>query len=159
MSTNDTTGKRDGYYETKGKQAPNEYKKKERSGWPPKLLCAIGIRHRGPTSLRMVPENVKVNNKVFLKVVLIPIWKEDIPRLYPGEEKKVILPMNGACAFFHPNVVRWLETNKIKYIPAGHWPANSPDLSSMDYGISGIFKNLCNRRTATTNSELFKVAN
>ena len=24
LSTNDTTGKRDGYYETKGKQAPNE---------------------------------------------------------------------------------------------------------------------------------------
>ena len=66
--------------------------------------------------------------------------------------------MNGAGAFFHPNVAQWLETNKIKYIPAGHWPANSPDLSPMDYGINGIFKNLCNRRTATTKSELIKVA-
>ena len=27
----------------------------------------------------------------------------------------------------------------------------------MDYGINGIFKNLCNRRTATTKSELVKV--
>ena len=90
--------------------------------------------------------------------MLISIWKEDIPRLYPGEESKVILHMNGARAHFHPNVVQWLETNKIKYIPAGHWPANSPDLSPMDYGINGIFKNLCNRRTATTKSELMKVA-
>ena len=87
LSTNDTTGKRDCYYEKKGKPAPNEYKKKECSGWAPKILCAMGICHRGPTSLRIVPENVKVNNDVFLKEVLIPIWKEDIPRLYPGEVK------------------------------------------------------------------------
>ena len=105
-----------------------------------KNLCAIGVCHRGPTSLRIVPENVKVNNEVFPKELLIPIWKEDIPRLYPGEESKVILHMDGARAHFHPNVVQWLETNKIKYIPAGHWPANSPDLSPMDYGINGIFK-------------------
>ena len=86
--------------------------------------------------------------------MLIPIWKEDIPRLYPDEESKVILHMDGARAHFHPNVVQWLETNKIKYIPAGHWP----DLSPMDYGINGIFKNLCSRRPPTTKSELMKVA-
>ena len=51
LSKNDTTGKRNGYYETKGKQAPNEYKKKERSGWPLKILCAIGICHRSSTLL------------------------------------------------------------------------------------------------------------
>ena len=118
----------------------------------------MAVCHRGSTSLWIVPENVKVNNKVFLREMLISIWKKDISRLYPDEERKVILPMNGARAFFHPNVVQWLETNKIKYIPAGHWPANSPDLSPMDYGINGIFKNLCNRRTATTKSELMKVA-
>ena len=66
--------------------------------------------------------------------------------------------MDGARAHFHPNVVQWLETNKIKYIRAGHCLANSPDLSPMDYGIKGIFKNLCSRRTATTKSELAKVA-
>ena len=83
----------------------------------------MGVCHRGSTSLRIVPENVKVNNEVFLREMLISIWKKDISRLYPDEERKVILPMNGARAFFHPNVVQWLETNKIKYIPAGHWPA------------------------------------
>ena len=80
----------------------------------------MGVCYRGPTSLRIVPENVKVNNEVFLKEVLIPIWKEDIPRLCPGEKSKVILHMDGAHAQFHPKAVQWLETNKIKYIPAGH---------------------------------------
>ena len=158
MSTNNATGKKDNYYETKVKQAPKEYKKKECSKWPPKILCTMRVCHRGSTSLRIVPETVKVNNEVFLKEVLIPIWKEDIPRLYPGEERKVNLHMDGARAHFHPNVVQWLETNKIKYIPAGHWPANSPDLFLVDYEINGIFKDLCNRRSATTKSELMKVA-
>ena len=76
LSTNDTTGKRDGYYETKGKPAPSEYKKKEHSGWPPKILCAMGVCHRGSTSLRIVPENVKVNNEVFQREMLISIWKK-----------------------------------------------------------------------------------
>ena len=58
LSTNDTTGKRNGYYETKGEQAPNEYEKKECSRWPPKILCAMGVCQRGQTSLRIVPENV-----------------------------------------------------------------------------------------------------
>ena len=66
--------------------------------------------------------------------------------------------MDGAGAHFHPNVVQWLETNKIKYIPAGYWPANSPDLSPTDYGINEILKNLYSRRTATTKSELMMEA-
>ena len=92
--------------------------------------------------MRIVPENVKVNNKVFLKVVLIPIWKEDIPRLYPGEESKVILHMDGTRVHFHSNVVQWLETNEIKYIPARHWPTNLSDLSEMEYKILEIFKKI-----------------
>ena len=132
--------KRDGYYETKGKQAPNEYKKKERSGWPPKILCAIGVCHRGSISLRIVPKNVKVNNEVFLWEMLILIWTKAISRLYPDEERKVILPMNGAPVFFHPNVVQWMETNEIKYVLARYWPTNSSDLSPMEYRMHEIFK-------------------
>ena len=142
LSTNNTTGKRDGYYEAKRKQAPNEYKKKERSGWPPNILCAIGVCHRGSTSLRIVPENVKVNKKVFLRELLIPIGKKDIPRLYLDEKRKVILPMNGARTFFHPSVVQWLKTSEIKYVPARHWPTNLSDLSPMEYRILEILKKI-----------------
>ena len=87
-----------------------------------------------------IVENIKINNEVFLKEVLIPIWKEDIPRLYPGEENKVILHMDGARAHFHPNVVQWLETNEIKYVLARYWPTNSSDLSPMEYRMHEILK-------------------
>ena len=60
--------------------------------------------------------------------------------LYPDEERKVILPMNDARAFFHPIVVQWMETNEIKYFLAGYWPTNSLDLSPMEYRMHEIFK-------------------
>ena len=124
----------------KGNQRQASTKRKSAQDGHQKFCAQWESRHRGPTSLRIVPENVKVNNEVFLKEVLIPIWKEDIPRLYPGEERKVNLHMDGARAHFHPNVVQLLETNQIKYIPATHWPTNSPNVPSMEYRIHGIFK-------------------
>ena len=49
--------------------------------------------------MRVVLENVKINNEVFLKEMLIPIWKEDISRFYPGEISKVIVHMDeGTCS-------------------------------------------------------------
>ena len=44
----------------------------------------IGICHGGATSFRIVPENVKVNNEVFLIEVLILIRKEDNPSDFGG---------------------------------------------------------------------------
>ena len=90
--------------------------------------------------MRIVPENVKVNNEVFLREILISIWKKDISRLYPDEERKVILHMNDARAFFHPIVVQWMETNEIKYVLVKYWPSNSSDLSPIEYRMHEIFK-------------------
>ena len=127
-------------FQQETEQEPWKATKKEHSGWPPKILCAIGVCHRGSTSLQIVSENVKVNNEVFLREILISIWKKDISRLYPDEERKVILPMNDARAFFHPNVVQWLETNAIKYVLARYWPTNSSVLSPMEYRMHEICK-------------------
>ena len=117
-----------------------------------------GSLFRGKASLMVIPKNAKVNNEVFLTKVLIPIWKKDIPRLYPGEEQKVILHMDSAPAHFHPNVLAWLAKNKIQYIPKADWLANSSDVSPMDYGINGNNKKKLKRRRATARNELVKVA-
>ena len=118
----------------------------------------MGVCSRGKSSLMVIPKNVKVNNEVFLKKALIPIWKKDIPRLYPGDEQMVILHMDAAPAHFHPNVLAWLAKNKIQYIPKADWLANSPDVSPMDYGINGNYKKKFKRRRATARNELVKVA-
>jgi hypothetical protein len=51
VTMNDMTGQRDGYYESKRNPAPESWKKKPRSGWPGKVMVAMGICMRGKTSL------------------------------------------------------------------------------------------------------------
>jgi hypothetical protein len=51
----------------------------------------------------------------------------------------VVLHHDSAPAHKASATVQWLEAN-YNFIPAGDWPANSPDLSPMDYAINGIFK-------------------
>ena len=110
---------------------------------------------RGQTGLYMVPSNVKINGKGFIDRVLKPLFKIDVPRLYPGEERKVILHMDAASAHFSKPVLKWLKENKITYIPKQDWPSHSPDLSPMDFGVNGMFKA---RKIASTVKQLVKVA-
>ena len=42
----------------------------------------------------------------------------------------------------------WLDERKVKYIMKDEWMANSPDLSPMDYGINGHFKELLKGKKA-----------
>ena len=73
----------------------------------------------------VIPKNAKVNNGVFLKKVLIPIWKKDMPRLHPGEEQKVILHMDAAPAYFRPRLAcKELDLSSIPldWRPNVFWP-------------------------------------
>jgi hypothetical protein len=44
--------------------------------------------------------------------------------------------------------VQWLKANGYRFIPAGNYPANSTDLSLMDYAINRIFKQRLWKRKA-----------
>ena len=68
--------------------------------------------------MRIVPENVLVNKEGFLKELLTPIGKKDIPKALSRRGNKGHPSINGAHALVHPNVVQWSEISKIKYIPA-----------------------------------------
>jgi hypothetical protein len=51
-----------------------------------------------------------------------------------------VLHHDSAPAHKASNTVAWLESHGYKFISEENWPANSPDLSPMDYAINGIFK-------------------
>ena len=106
-------------------------------------MVAMGVSMRGQTGLYTVPSNVKINGKVFIDRVLKPLFKIDVPRLYPGEERKVVLHMDAASAHFSKPVLKWLKENKITYIPKQDRPSHSPDLSPMDFGMNGMLKARC----------------
>lgn len=155
---NDFTGEREGYYASDDKPVPEEWKKKPRSGWPGKVMVCMGISWNGTTSLYFVPPKAKMNGRMFIDLVLKPMFKRDIPRLYPGEEKKIILHMDSAGAHVKDTVVEWLQDQKIRFITKEEWMANSPDLSPMDYGVNSIFKRRCNKHKAQDMDQLVAIA-
>ncbi|OWA52644.1 hypothetical protein BV898_17091 [Hypsibius exemplaris] len=129
LDMNDFTCERKGYYASDDKPVPAEWKKKPRSGWPGKVMVCMGISWNGTTSLYFVPPKAKMNGRMFIDLVLKPMLKNDILRLYPGEEKKFILHMDSAGAHVKDTVVEWLQDQKIRFITKEEWMANSPDLS------------------------------
>ncbi len=158
ISMNDVSGQREGYYESAENPVPSSWKKNSRSGWPGKVMVTMGICMRGKTSLYMVPSKVKMNHELFINDVLEPLFKNDVPRLYPGEEHKVILHMDSASSHTDWHVVEWLKNRKINFIPKEDWMSNSPDLSPMDYAINGIFKKKCNKHHGKSMAQLVSIA-
>ncbi|OQV23273.1 hypothetical protein BV898_02725 [Hypsibius exemplaris] len=99
-----------------------------------------------------------MNSQMFINLILEPLFKKDVPRLYPGEEKRIILHMDSAGAHVKDTVVKWLQDRKLKFITKVEWMSNSPDLSPMDSGVNSIFERRCNRHKAKNMAELLAIA-
>lgn len=61
-------------------------------------MLIIGMSLRGPTKIRFVLASDKINGLYLIEQVLKPLVKGDIPRLFPGEEAKVVLNSDSASA-------------------------------------------------------------
>lgn len=66
-----------------------------------------------------------------------------------GKAKNMaVLHHNSGPAHKAKKTVQWLESNGYKFIPEQDWPANSLDLSPMNFSINGIFKQRLWKRRA-----------
>ena len=84
-----------------------------------------------------------MDHRLSLDSVLRNLVKYDIPKLYPGEEKNIILHFDNATAHVYPAVVALLQECKVKFITKEKWMSNSPDLPPLDYAVNGFFKDQC----------------
>ena len=141
-------GRRKVYYQFRGKRSPQSWMKYCQQKHPRGVMFVAGISARGPTAIRFVPPSTKVNSDFYVHRVLQPLFQKDIKRLYGKSAKRVKLHHDSAPAHRALATVRFMQENKYKFIPASDWPANSPDLSPMDYSINGIFKQRLWKRKA-----------
>jgi hypothetical protein len=137
---NHTNGVRKVYYEFRGERTQESWTKFWKESHPKGVMFVGGICSRGVTKLRFVDPGVKINSSYYVDNVLTELFAEDIPRLFPGEEKKVVFHHDSAPAHASKFIQDWLKNSGIKFIPKEHWMGNSPDLAPMDYAINGIFK-------------------
>ena len=66
--------------------------------------------------------------------------------------------MNGARAFFHPNVVQWLEPMRLNTSLQDTGQLTHRTSPQWNTKCMRFLKNFSNRQSATTKSELIKVA-
>jgi methylphosphotriester-DNA--protein-cysteine methyltransferase len=158
LSLNDVNGIRGVYYKKTGKPTPPSWTKKWRKKHAKKVMYAAGVCAKGVTDLYFVPPTTKVDRWFFINSILKPIVEKDIPRLYPGEEHKVVLHFDSAGSHTTPEVYAWLDERNVKYIRKEEWLSNSPDLSPMDFGPNGIFKQILFGKKATGLDGLKRVA-
>ena len=139
-------GQRKIYYEFRGNRRPESWRKYVVQKNPIGVMVAMGITAGGPTGIYFVPPEAKVNSQFYVDKVLRPILQKDIPRLYGKLAKKVTLHHDSAPAhtsFFTYNSIVKMGFN---FIAKEDWPANSPDISPMDFSLNGILKERLFRR-------------
>jgi len=139
-------GRRKIYCQFRGRQSPRSFLKYWREKHPKGVMFVAGISYKGTTDIRFVPPRAKVNSDFYINKVVHPLFKKDIPRLFGKQAKMAVLHRDSAPAHKSAKTVAWLKSNGYKFIPEEDWPANSPDLSPMDYSINGIFKQRLWRR-------------
>ncbi|XP_055346109.1 uncharacterized protein LOC129593695 [Paramacrobiotus metropolitanus] len=100
ITTDDLSGQTDYYYKRKNVVVPESWQKLPRKNWPKKVMLAMGISWRGQTAMYVVPPETKVDHKVFIDLVLKPMIRKDVPRLYGSDAKKVVLHMDSALPTF-----------------------------------------------------------
>ena len=150
-------GKRRVAYKFRGKQNPQSWMKYWEQKKPKGEMFVAGISSRGTTALRFIPPKAKVNADYHIKHVLKPLFEKDLPKLFGKDSKSVVLHHDSAPAHTAAATYKWLRDNGYKFISKENWPANSPDLSPMDYGVNGFFKRQLWRRRALTLGGLKKV--
>lgn len=157
LSLNDANGIRGVYYQKPGKPTfpswTKKWKKHEK-----KIMYAAGVCARGVTRMYFVPPTCRVDCWFFFNHILKPIVEIDIPRLYPKCQNRVVLRFDSAGSYTTREVYDWHDERGIKYIKKEEWLRNSPDLSPMDYGPNGIFKQTMFGKKALTLGGLKKVA-
>jgi AraC-like DNA-binding protein len=116
LSMNDSNRIRDVYYKKQGKKTPQTWTKKWKQKYAKQVIFAAGVSSRGVTGLYFVPPTSKVDHLFFINKILKPIMEKDIPRLYSGEERKVILHFDSATSHTTPTVYQYLDDHNVTYI-------------------------------------------
>ena len=96
------------------------------------VMCSLGVSSRGVGTLSFVEKGVKINKEVYLDLAK-NVYYPDM-RMTLG--KDAVFTQDGATSHAAKAVTAFIKTCDFKVLEP--WPANSPDLTVMDYAIWGI---------------------
>lgn len=149
----DTNRKTKVQYISRG-QKRSEMEVYTKQSHPKGVMVWVGISANGCTQARFVNPGAKVNSDYYIKKILTPFIRKDIPKLYPNGD--FCFHQDSAPSHVAKKTLKFLEDNNIPIITPSQWMPNSPDAAPCDYFFWGYLKNRMKRRKVTTISGLKK---
>ncbi|OWA51023.1 hypothetical protein BV898_15525 [Hypsibius exemplaris] len=90
----------------------------------------------GKTRIRFIKPGAKIHSKYYIKKVLTPIFRDDMPRLFPGKLlKEAVFDHDSAPSHASKPTQDWLRLAAIRFIPKEDWMGNSPDRAPIDFCV------------------------
>ncbi len=143
----DTNQKTKVQYMSRG-QKRSEMEVFTKASHPKGVMVWLGISAKGCTQPRFVTPGAKVNSDFYIKEILTPFIKKDIPKLYPNLD--FLFHQDSAPSHVSKKTLKFLEDNEISFITPLQWFPNSPDAAPCDYFLWGYLKNRIRRRKVRT---------
>ena len=116
--------------------------------FPKGVMVWLGISANGCTQIRFVTPGAKINADYYIKNILKPFIRKDIPKLYPNGD--YLFHQGSAPSHKAKKTQDFLRENNIPFITPEEWMPNSPDNSPLDYFYWTYLKRRINKRKVRT---------
>jgi inhibitor of nuclear factor kappa-B kinase subunit alpha len=102
------------------------------------MMVWAGVSHKGKTPLVFIPEGVKVNKEIYKSLILEPHVKPLTHSMF--HSRNWTFQQDSAPSHRAKITQSWCEVNLPDFISTKDWPASSPDLNPLDYGLWSILE-------------------
>lgn len=103
---------------------------------PASVMVWAGIAKNGRTPLVFVPQGVKIDAKIYQRLVLNKCLKPWADKQFGNS--RFVFQQDSAPAHKAKTTQAWLQRHVPAFISSQLWPPFSPDLNPMDFSIWGI---------------------
>jgi hypothetical protein len=92
-----------------------------------------------------------ITSRCYIDEILKPFIEYDIPRLFPGgERRKLVYQQDSAPGHTANDTIQFLKEQRISFVKSEERPPKSPDAAPMDYSIWGILKERVRKHKVST---------
>lgn len=153
---NNVGGQTNLQYVTIGEKA-KEVLPRENRQFSKSVMVWAAISCNGRSKLRFVEPGVKIDKKYYVKKILRPFLRYDIPKMYPN--RNFVFQQDSAPSHRAEFTQNYLKEKKVMFLTPEQWLPNSPDCSPCDYFLWGYLKNRLKNYKLNTIDELKKALN